>query len=226
MSVDTRTSSSGRVSELTQREVSAYLSEALAMAGSLERGELVRVLRAHGAPAKLVDTVERRVPAGVRIRDVEALWGFLPEAAEDADEALLHIGEVAERVGLSVRTVRYYEEVGLVDPSGRSDGGFRLYSEADVRQLVLVKRMKAFGLSLDEMGELLDVLASVERAEELEQPELSALVVKLQLLAERGDDRIARLERDLEGARQLRLELSERLGRCRAAFERRRREEP
>ena len=44
----------------------------------------------------------------------------------------MQIGEVAERTGLSLRTIRYYEEVGLAVPSARSQGGFRLYTEPDV----------------------------------------------------------------------------------------------
>lgn len=43
----------------------------------------------------------------------------------------MQIGEVAERIGLSLRTIRYYEEVGLVVPSVRSQGGFRLYTEPE-----------------------------------------------------------------------------------------------
>ncbi|WP_199711080.1 MerR family transcriptional regulator [Tessaracoccus antarcticus] len=72
------------------------------------------------------------------------------------------IGEVAERTGLSLRTIRYYEEVGLVTPSTRSQGGFRLYSEVDVARLELVKRMKPLDFSLEEMGELLGVLDALE----------------------------------------------------------------
>jgi MerR family copper efflux transcriptional regulator len=68
-----------------------------------------------------------------------------------------HIGAVAERTGLSLRTLRHWDEVGLVMPSGRSDGGFRLYTETDVERILLVRRMKPLGFSLDEMAELLDV---------------------------------------------------------------------
>lgn len=71
--------------------------------------------------------------------------------------AMHQIGEVATRVGLSLRTVRYYEEVGLVVPSGRTEGGFRLYTEADVDRLALVKQMKPLDFSLDEMKDLLEV---------------------------------------------------------------------
>ena len=76
----------------------------------------------------------------------------------------MHIGEVAERVGLSLRTIRYYEEVGLIAPSARTQGGFRLYTEADVNRLQLVKDMKPLGFSLDEMRDLLGVLDCLDDA--------------------------------------------------------------
>lgn len=64
------------------------------------------------------------------------------------------IGEVAERVGLSLRTVRYYEEQGLVVPEARTEGGFRLYTEQQVDRLMLVKKMKPLNFTLDEMRTL------------------------------------------------------------------------
>lgn len=70
----------------------------------------------------------------------------------------MQIGEVAERTGLSLRTIRYYGEVGLVTPSTRTAGGFRLYDEDDVERLQLVKRMKVLELSLEEMRDLIDLL--------------------------------------------------------------------
>jgi MerR family transcriptional regulator, copper efflux regulator len=74
-----------------------------------------------------------------------------------ADTDLHQIGVVADTVGLSLRTIRHYEEVGLVVPSGRSHGGFRLYTDADIDLLVQVKAMKPFGFSLDEIGEVLSL---------------------------------------------------------------------
>jgi DNA-binding transcriptional MerR regulator len=74
------------------------------------------------------------------------------------------IGEVAERIGLSLRTIRYYEEVGLVTPSARSQGGFRLYTESDIARLQLIKRMKPLGFALDEMRNLLDALDTLDAA--------------------------------------------------------------
>lgn len=73
------------------------------------------------------------------------------------DEVTFHIGAVAERTGLSLRTLRHYDEVGLLRPSGRTDGGFRLYTEPDVQRLLLIRRMKPLGFSLEEMADLLDL---------------------------------------------------------------------
>ncbi|CCG02053.1 MerR family transcriptional regulator [Blastococcus saxobsidens] len=75
---------------------------------------------------------------------------------------LVQIGQVAERTGLSLRTIRFYEENGLVIPTARSEGGFRLYSEDDVARLEVVKRMKPLGFSLEEMQELLTLLADLD----------------------------------------------------------------
>lgn len=73
----------------------------------------------------------------------------------------MQIGEVAERTGLSLRTIRYYGEVGLAEPSARSQGGFRLYTEDDVQRLLLLGQMKPLGLSLEQMRELLAALDAV-----------------------------------------------------------------
>jgi DNA-binding transcriptional MerR regulator len=69
---------------------------------------------------------------------------------------LLQIGEVAERVGLSLRTVRFYEEAGLVTPAKRSEGNFRLYAEEQVERLLLIKQMKPLGFTVEQMRELLE----------------------------------------------------------------------
>ena len=68
---------------------------------------------------------------------------------------MMHTGELAERTGLSLRTIRHYDDIGLFAPSGRSEGGFRLYTEGDFERLMLIRRMKPLGYSLDQMGDLL-----------------------------------------------------------------------
>lgn len=69
----------------------------------------------------------------------------------------MQIGQVAERTGLSLRTIRHYEEVGLVTPSARSKGGFRLYTGRDVDRLMVIRRMKPLDFTLEEMRDLLEV---------------------------------------------------------------------
>jgi|SRR5665809_51674 len=80
-------------------------------------------------------------------------------------EHLHQIGEVAESVGLSLRTVRYYEEQGLVRPGQRTDGGFRLYRDEEIARLELIKQMKPLGFTVQEMRELLDARDRLETAE-------------------------------------------------------------
>lgn len=64
------------------------------------------------------------------------------------------IGELAQRVGLTERTIRYYEELGLLDSVKRLEGGQRVYTDDDVRRLRFVQKLKMLGLSLQEMLEL------------------------------------------------------------------------
>ena len=64
------------------------------------------------------------------------------------------IGELAGRVGLTERTIRYYEERGLLESVKRLDGGQRVYTDDDVRRLKFIQKLKVLGLSLAEMQEL------------------------------------------------------------------------
>ncbi|MET8336618.1 MerR family transcriptional regulator [Streptosporangium canum] len=77
-------------------------------------------------------------------------------------EGHMHIGHVAERTGLSLRTIRHYEEVGLVPASARSQGGFRLYTGTDVARLMVIRRMKPLGFTLEQMRELLEITDLLE----------------------------------------------------------------
>lgn len=65
------------------------------------------------------------------------------------------IGEVAERTGVTRRTLRHYDELGLLVPSGRSSGDYRLYSQADLVRLLQIQSLKALGLNLAEIGHAL-----------------------------------------------------------------------
>lgn len=120
---------------------------------------------------------------------------------------LLQIGQVAERTGLSLRTIRFYEENGLVRPTSRSDGGFRLYSEDDVARLEVIKRMKPLGFRLEEMQELLTVLAALA-----ERPDDAALTDRLRMFHEAATARVHALREQLGTAERFAADLAARLG--------------
>ncbi|MBX3072195.1 MAG: MerR family transcriptional regulator [Thermomicrobiales bacterium] len=66
------------------------------------------------------------------------------------------IGEVSRDSGLTVRTLRHYDEIGLLTPSARSDAGYRLYSDDDIARLQQVRSLQSMGLSLAAIGSVLD----------------------------------------------------------------------
>jgi len=68
----------------------------------------------------------------------------------------LKIGELAKRAGVTVRTIRYYEELGLLSPTEVSPGGFRLYNENDLNRFQFIQRCKELGLPLEEIHALFD----------------------------------------------------------------------
>jgi MerR family copper efflux transcriptional regulator len=108
-------------------------------------------------------------------------------------EGRMQIGEVAERTGLSVRTIRFYEESGLVAPSTRSPGGFRLYSDDDVARLELIRRLKPLDFSIEEMREVLLLLDElVERMHPAREPR-PELLERLAMYRELADQRVAAL---------------------------------
>ena len=74
-----------------------------------------------------------------------------------SDEPYLQIGEVAERTGVTQRTLRFYEEKGLLKPPTRMEGGFRLYSEADIQRVDRIRRLQQLlGFSLAEIKEMVE----------------------------------------------------------------------
>ncbi|MFZ2750246.1 MAG: MerR family transcriptional regulator, partial [Propioniciclava sp.] len=64
----------------------------------------------------------------------------------------MQIGEVARRTGLTTRTLRHYDALGLLVPSGRSGGDYRQYTLEDVRRLLAIQHLKSLGLGLTEIG--------------------------------------------------------------------------
>jgi MerR family copper efflux transcriptional regulator len=112
------------------------------------------------------------------------------------------IGTVAEMTGLSIQTLRHWDEVGLVPPSERSEGGFRLYSDVDVQRLLVIRRMKPLEFTLEEMRRLLD---SMDLLAERGSPESErmAAVDYIRECHRRATDAIHRLRKRLAYAEEL-----------------------
>ncbi|ADX74220.1 putative transcriptional regulator [Pseudarthrobacter phenanthrenivorans Sphe3] len=110
----------------------------------------------------------------------------------------MHIGELAERTGLSLRTIRHYDDVGLLPATARTEGGFRVYSQDDVERLMVIKQLKPLGFSLEEMAEILE-LFSVHQGAEPSAEERARLVMFL----EKAVHERAKMARNLAQADQL-----------------------
>ncbi|MFD5897797.1 MerR family transcriptional regulator [Streptomyces sp. NPDC060366] len=118
----------------------------------------------------------------------------------DKDEKHIRIGEVAARTGLSLRTIRHYEETGLVVPSARSQGGLRLFAESDVRRLMVVCRMKPLGFTLDQARDLLDATDRLDADGDLDANERVALLDRVRRYEQSAAQQVDKLRVQLARA--------------------------
>jgi DNA-binding transcriptional MerR regulator len=144
--------------------------------------------------------------------------------ARYSGDEYLRIEQVSARLGLTKRTLRYYEEIGLLAPPSRTEGGYRLYSAADIQRLDRIKRLKdLLGFSLSEIREYVSIeerrdevraafrreiepharLRWLERSDELLRQQLRFVDERLTGLQEMRDS----LRERLETIAQLRAEL-------------------
>ncbi len=121
--------------------------------------------------------------------------------------ASYRIGELAAKVGVTERTIRYYEELGLLDSIKRLDGGTRVYTDDDVRRLKLIRKLKVLGLSLQEMHEL-EGMYKTQRSNRTVLPRLIEL---LDAHLRSVDGRIAELHALRDEIRSYREHVSQRL---------------
>lgn len=112
----------------------------------------------------------------------------------------MQIGEVAARTELSLRTIRHYEETGLVIPSARSQGGFRLYTETDVSRLMVIRRMKPLGFTLDQMRDLLDATDRLDGDDALDDGERDALLARVRTYRQAAAEQVEKLRVQLARA--------------------------
>lgn len=133
---------------------------------------------------------------------------------DDADVARYQIGEVADRTGVTQRTLRFYEEKGLLRPPERMDGGFRLYSDADVERIASIRNMQSLlGLSLAEIKEMVeaDELRAQMRATFRPDRELPARLERVGIIREAIQRQLVIVDHKLGALSEMRRELGERL---------------
>lgn len=123
----------------------------------------------------------------------------------------MQIGEVAARTELSLRTIRHYEETGLVAPSARSRGGFRLYTETDVARLMVIRRMKPLGFTLDQMRDLLGAIDRLDAADPPGGGEREVLLDRVRSYEQEAVRKIAELRVQLSRAEDFAATLRTRL---------------
>lgn len=107
-------------------------------------------------------------------------------------EGTIHIGEAGKLAGMSVDTIRFYQKQGLIPPTPRSAGGYRLFSGEQIRDLTFVKHAQELGFSLNEIKELL----SLRQSEHVCPGVQSVLERKLQDVHEKMQ-RLVLMEREL-----------------------------
>ncbi len=83
----------------------------------------------------------------------------------DTNEEFISIGNLAKTIGVTTRTLRYYEEMGIMSPPRRLEGAVRVYAPVDVRKLKFILRLKELGLSIKEMQELDSVYAEAKETD-------------------------------------------------------------
>jgi DNA-binding transcriptional MerR regulator len=122
----------------------------------------------------------------------------------------MQIGEVAARTELSLRSLRHWEEVGLLRPSGRTHGGFRLYTEEDVEKILVIRRMKPLGFTLDEMSSAMRDIEALRDPAEADRGRTEAHQRLARVLAD-AEQRRAKLATQLSMADEFIGELSREL---------------
>ncbi|RJL11099.1 MerR family transcriptional regulator [Paracoccus siganidrum] len=118
----------------------------------------------------------------------------------------LSIGELAERTGCSVPTIRFYEEIGLVPKAARTGGGRRIYAESDAKLLTFIRRCRDFGFPVEQVRDLVALSTSRDRncfeARDLAGSHLASLrqkIAEMRKLERSLEEFVARCEIECAG---------------------------
>ncbi|WP_221350960.1 MerR family transcriptional regulator [Streptomyces beigongshangae] len=125
----------------------------------------------------------------------------------------MQISEVGARTELALRTIRYYEMTGLVTPSARSKGGFRLYTREDVARLKAIRRMQPLDFTLDQVRELLDITERLDSGEEMTPYVRQALLRRVREYEQEAARQVDELRTRLAEAEEFAQALDRRLNR-------------
>jgi Cu(I)-responsive transcriptional regulator len=112
----------------------------------------------------------------------------------------MNIGEVAEKSGVPAKTIRYYEDVGLIPPARRTESGYRDYDDRDLATLRFVQRARSLGFSVKDVGALLGLWHDNARA----SAEVKALAA----------DHVSEIDRKLAELKSMRRTLVDLMERC------------
>jgi len=139
-------------------------------------------------------------------------------APEAGEEAYLQIGEVAERTGVTQRTLRFYEEKGLLKPPSRLEGGFRLYSEDDVQRVEQIKRLqRLLGFTLADIKEMVEAeeVKAQLRAEYRREADVSERRAKIAKALAVTERQVSVIDQKLASLQEMKSHLEERIAKYR-----------
>jgi DNA-binding transcriptional MerR regulator len=147
---------------------------------ALEEGELIKKFCSLGYGFREIHKIKRSV--GLPVKDATGRYVSRSE--------FLTIGELAEKSGINVRTIKFWEEKGLIAPHRRTEGGFRLYRLSDAAFLAFIKDLQAFNYTLAEIGNILrlagpDLGATDADLEGMGSSEVEKTAAALEYLVER-----------------------------------------
>ncbi|MBA3920944.1 MAG: MerR family transcriptional regulator [Nostocaceae cyanobacterium] len=113
----------------------------------------------------------------------------------------MRIGDLAQKAGITPRTIRYYENLGLIKPSEREGSGFRYYTETELARLQKISCLKSLGLTLEEITSVIDLYSE-------EQTELKAKQKVLEILQTHLQETDEKIEALFQFRSELRLSIT------------------
>lgn len=118
-----------------------------------------------------------------------------------SSDEYLQISDLAKKLNITARTIRLYEQIGLVDPPNRTEGGIRVYDKQDVLRFKFVLKLKELGLSLQEMQELASIYKEYKKPDKIMPRLLELLDVQLKAIRTKVAS-LQSLEKDISEYKQ------------------------